>query len=142
MPPSPVRGLVIRHAFLWSHEQAAGRTEGQKDRPAVIVLTVKAGEMGGVRVGVVPITHTAPNDPAGAIELPDDVKRSLGLDALRQWVVLDEINRFIWPGFDLRDIPRTSADSYGMLPLGLFDEILRGVLARHRLRKAVLTDRD
>jgi hypothetical protein len=139
---TPVRGLVVRHAFLWSHEKSAGREEGSKDRPAVIVLLTKPDETAGLRVGVVPVTHTPPADPEGGIEVSDAVKRLLSLDNERQWIVFDEINRFVWPGYDLRKVPGTGADSYGMLPEVLFQEILNGILARHRAHKSIVIDRD
>lgn len=139
---TPVRGLVVRHAFLWSHEKAAGRQEGRKDRPAVIVLTVKEDDRGRIRVGVVPVTHTPPADPDGALEVPDDVKRQLGFDMARQWIVLDQLNRFVWPGYDLRRVPRTAASHYGMLPRQLFDTLLEAILTRHAARKLVTIDRD
>jgi hypothetical protein len=140
--PSPMRGLVVRHAFLWSHEKAAGRDEGSKDRPAVIVLLMPPNEAVGTRVGVVPVTHTPPMDPEGGLEVPDDVKRQLGLDMEPQWIVFDQINRFVWPGYDLRKVPRTGADNYGMLPESLFRQVLTGLLARHRARGSVIVDRD
>jgi hypothetical protein len=93
-------------------------------------------------VGVVPITHRSPAESAGGLELPPDLKRQLGLDVQPQWVIFDEINRFTWPGYDLRRVPRTNADSYGMSPEPLFQEILRGVLTRHRARKRTMIDRD
>lgn len=139
---SPVRGLVVRHAFLWSHEKAAGRDEGSKDRPAVIVLVIEPDESRGTLIGVVPVTHTPPADPEGGLEVPDDLKLQLGLDTSPQWIVFDEINRFVWPGYDLRKVPRTGADSYGMLPEALFQDVLKGLLARHRARKGVIMDRD
>ncbi len=88
------------------------------------------------------MTHTAPTDPDGALEVPNDAKRQLGLDMDPKWIVLDEINRFVWPGYDLRKVPRTHADSYGMLPEALFQDVLKGLLARHRARKSVIVDRD
>ena len=39
--PNPEPGLVISYAYLWHHEHQAGREEGQKDRPSVIVLAVE-----------------------------------------------------------------------------------------------------
>jgi hypothetical protein len=33
-----------------------------------------------------------------AVEIPAVVKRHLGLDEARSWIVVSEINRFIWPG--------------------------------------------
>jgi hypothetical protein len=142
-----VRGLVIRHAFLWSHEKATGKVEGSKvegskDRPAVVVLVVRSDDEMGTRVGVVPVTHTPSNDPEGGLLLSDDVKRQLGLDPHPQWIVFDEINRFVWPGYDLRKVPRTGADACGMLPESLFQAVLKGILARHRARRSVIMDRD
>jgi hypothetical protein len=60
------------------------------------------GGGGTAMVRVVPVTHSTPDDPNAAFELPRAVKRHLGLDAARSWVVLDEVNEFTWPGFDLR----------------------------------------
>jgi hypothetical protein len=140
--PAPIRGLVIRHAFLWSHEKAEGREEGSKDRPAIILLVMAANDGGDVLVGVVPVTHTKPEDPDGGLEIPADVRRRLGLDAEPQWVVFDEVNRFVWPGYDLRRVPRTDADSYGMLPQSLFDRVLKGVLDRHKAKKVTILDRN
>ncbi len=39
--PNPEPGLVISYAYLWHDEHRAGREEGQKDRPSVIVLAVE-----------------------------------------------------------------------------------------------------
>src|SRR5882724_7975187 len=39
--PTPEPGLVISYAYLWHQEHEAGREEGRKDRPSVIVLAVE-----------------------------------------------------------------------------------------------------
>jgi hypothetical protein len=39
--PNPEPGLVISYAYLWHGEHQAGREEGIKDRPSVIVLAVE-----------------------------------------------------------------------------------------------------
>jgi hypothetical protein len=53
------------------------------------------------------------------------VKRHLGLDAERSWVILDEVNEFGWPGFDLQPVPRAPGGfDYGFLPPRLFDQLL------------------
>jgi hypothetical protein len=140
--PSPVRGLVVRHAFLWSNEKAAGRDEGSKDRPAVIVLITAPDEARGIRIGVVPVTHTPPADPDGGLEMPESVKRQLGLEMDPQWIVLDEINRFVWPGYDLRKVPRPGTDTYGMLPEAVYQEVIKRLLARNRALKTIIVDRD
>jgi hypothetical protein len=100
--PNPVPGLVIRYSYLWHAEHALGREEGQKDRHCAIVAAIRLDPEGGTRVLVLPITHSAPELPEYAIELPPRVKAHLRLDADRSWVVLSESNEFVWPGPDLR----------------------------------------
>jgi hypothetical protein len=70
------------------------------------------------RVYMVPITHAAPRDAAEAAELPLPVKRHLGLDVERSWVVLTEANVFAWLRPDLWPLPGQGPDSvaYGHLP--------------------------
>ena len=123
--PEPRLGLVISYAYLWHHEHRAGREEGVKNRPCVIVLAVQHQVDGDIVVSVVPITHSPPDDPRAALEVPLAVKRHLGLDDDRSWIIVDEINQFAWPGFDLRPIP-PSLDrfAYGVLPPRLFERIL------------------
>lgn len=92
--PDPELGLVISYAYLWRREHLAGQREGRKDRPCVIVMALDRGPAGTI-VTVVPVTHAAPKDPSVAMELPQAVKRHLGLDEARSWVMLDESNRFV-----------------------------------------------
>jgi hypothetical protein len=61
-------------------------------------------EEGDIVVTVAAITHSLPARPQDASELPMDVKRRLRLDAQRSWVVCSELDRFVWPGPDLRPI--------------------------------------
>jgi hypothetical protein len=68
-------------------------------------------------VTVAPITHSPPSNTPDAMEIPLAVKRALGLDDERSWLILTEVNRFAWPGFDLRPIPgRPGEFAYGTLP--------------------------
>ena len=125
--PTPEPGLVISYAYLWHREQAAKRTEGAKDRPCVIVLKVERRD-DLVIVTVSPITHRQPSAGAAALELPAAVKRHLGLDSEKSWIVLDEINQFVWPGFDLRPIRgRNGRIDYGLLPPKLFARLVAGI---------------
>ena len=122
--PVPVPGMVIRYSYLWRDEYKKGRDEGVKDRPCAIV--VAAEPIGGRRtVVVVPVTHTPPSGSDYAIEIPTAVKRRLGLDGERSWVVVNEANRFVWPGPDLRPAKRGEAGSvvFGHLPLRMYEEI-------------------
>jgi hypothetical protein len=92
-----------------------------------------------VRVRVVPITH-APHHPDRAIEVPQKVKRHLGLDADASWIVLDEANEFVWPGVDLRPISRAKPGvwTYGVLPRELFEALqtrLRRIIDQRRVAR-------
>ena len=139
--PGPRPGLVIRYSFLWSAEADRGFVEGKKDRPcAIVVATTKDGQ-GDIQTIVAPITHSPPDDPATSLEIPAQVCRMLGLDAGRHWLRLDELNRFVWPGFDLRPRPNGRYD-YGMLPPGLFEQLRQGILALQRARKGRVVGRE
>ncbi len=128
--PAPEPGLVVRYAFLWREEAASGQEEGHKDRPCAIVVTTRADD-GDLVVTVVPVTHSPPADRDLALEIPAETKRRLGLDDQRSWIVLTDLNRFVWPGPDLR--PRLSGRpetvAYGHLPADLF-RVLRARLAQ------------
>jgi hypothetical protein len=140
--PTPEPGLVISYAYLWHHERKAGRVEGRKDRPSVIVLAVERPANDTTVVVVLPITHTQPADPAAAIEIPGAVKHHLGLDHERSWIVVAEGNEFDWPGYDLRKIGRSDRYDYGFLPPRFFRQVIKTFTAWHRTRKVVLTSRD
>jgi len=141
--PEPECGLVISYSYLWKHESDAGQSEGVKDRPCAIVLAVGAKDHAVKMVTVAPITHTPPRDPALAIEIPPRVKLHLGLDAERSWIVLDEFNEFVWPGFDLRSVPgKPSCYDYGFLPPALFAKIVERILELRRSGRAVSSPRD
>lgn len=64
-----------------------------------------------VRVTVAAVTHTQPHADTIALEMPPKVKQHLGLDDARSWIVLDEVNQFDWPGFDLRPVPKRSSNN-------------------------------
>jgi hypothetical protein len=140
--PAPRPGLVIRYSFLWSHEADAGAEEAAKDRPCAIVVAARSDENGDIRTIVAPITQTPPEDPADSIEIPPDVCRRLNLDSGRHWLRFDELNRFAWPGYDLRPIPQRPGEyAYGMLPPGLFEALRQGVLARQQARQLSIQQR-
>ena len=122
--PDPQPGLVIGYAYLWRRERLAGQEEGLKDRPCAIVLARRQVD-GDTVVLVAPITHSLPTAPDLAVELPAATKRRLCLDDRRSWVMVGELNRFIWPGPDLRPMARSEAGrfDYGFLPPKLFRQI-------------------
>src|SRR3954453_14662547 len=75
----PETADVISYSYLWAHEAAAGEESGRKDRPVVGVIA-RGERSGGIGLLVAPITHTAPERPDDAIEIPANVKQQLGLD--------------------------------------------------------------
>ena len=77
------------------------------------------------------------------MEIPPAICRALGLDAGRHWLRMDELNRFTWPGFDLRAIPgRAGEYAYGMLPHGLFEQLRQGILALQVAKQTRVQSRD
>ena len=137
--PTPEPGLVISYSYLWHRKHQAGRDEGQKDSPSVTVLTVERTASDTTLVVVLPITHSEPADPASAVEIPAIVKRHLGLNDARSWIVVAEGNEFEWPGYDIRKIGRSNRYDYGFLPPRFFKQVIEAFAAWHRLRKAILT---
>lgn len=92
--------MVISYAYLWRYEHQAGKQEGRKHRPAVIVLAIEKQDETKI-VTVAPITHGEPRDLSNCVEIPQRVKQQLGLDHKKSWVILSEVNQFAWPGYDL-----------------------------------------
>jgi hypothetical protein len=137
--PTPEPGLVLNYAYLWHDEHRAGREEGRKDRPSVIVLCVEIND--ATIVTVLPITHAAPVDSRAAIEIPLPVKKHLGLDDARSWIVIAEGNEFVWPGYDLRKAPNRDAYEFGFLPPRLFDQVRDAFIAFHKAGQARTTSR-
>ena len=123
--PKPSPGLVIRYSYLWHSEFLAGRDEGIKDRPSAIIATMRIGDDGETRVLVLPVTHSAPLSGVAVLEIPRTIKRTLGLDAERSWIVLAEWNEFTWPGPDLRPVPgdEDGKIAYGSLSPGFFNRV-------------------
>jgi hypothetical protein len=121
--PAPVSGLVIRYSYLWHSEHERGQEEGAKDRPCAVILVTKQSD-GDEIVTVLPVTHTPPQNPALALEIPALTKLRLGLDSERSWVVLTEANRFIWPGPDLRRAGgKLDSVVHGLLPRAFFHQL-------------------
>jgi mRNA-degrading endonuclease toxin of MazEF toxin-antitoxin module len=90
----PQVGQIVDHHFLWTEEQAAGRVEGSKPRPCLIIA-VEQRKRAAPRVTVLPVTSRSPRAGTTAIAVPDDVKVRIGLARARPaWVVIDDANIF------------------------------------------------
>lgn len=130
---TPEPADVLSYAYLWADEADKGQEEGLKDRPVVVVV---AREIVGDRIQllVAPVTHRQPEEGQG-IEMPPPVRRHLGLDTERSWIITDELNRFIWPGPDIRVARGADDPFYGAIPAKLFEAMRSAILANaERLR--------
>ena len=125
--PAPAIGLVIRHAYLWWNEARTGREEGRKDRPCVIVH-LRVNEHRELETYICPVTHSPPEAPEKAIEISKATKTRLRLDDKRSWIITTEVNRFIWPGLDLRP-PPGGGYAYGLLPGAMTRDLVAQVKA-------------
>ncbi len=90
----------------------------------VVLAIEEAGDR--LRVLVAPVTHSVPDTPATAIEMPANVKRDLGLDRERSWIMTGEVNSFRWPGPDARVLD-DGTPYYGAIPDWLFVRVQQSV---------------
>lgn len=125
--PPPRRGSVIHYAYLWASEEQRGREEARKDRLVLVLALSVIQANGATEVLVVAITHRPPANEADAVVLPAAIKRQLGLDASPSWIVTTEANAFLWPGPDLRPVPRRKPATvvYGEIPDALLRKVAR-----------------
>jgi hypothetical protein len=135
----PHAGQVINYSYLWRNEADEGREEGRKNRPCAVVLAQEAG-----RVVLAPITHSPPQAGSTAIEIPQQIKRQLGLDNETSWIVTSEVNAFSWPGYDLVPINRSNPGEivFGTLPASLTKLILKRIKANALAKRLDHIDRD
>lgn len=136
--PLPQSGQVVRYAYLCWNESRVGHEHGAKDRPCGVVLT-RVTKAGDTVAYILPITHSPPLEGEDGIEIPPATKRRLGLDAERSWIITTELNRFSWPGPDIR--PTASGEYlYGYLPEKLMRLVLNqvGKHARDKQLKTVI----
>ncbi len=97
---------------------------------------------GDLQAVVAPITHSPPNNRNDSIEIPASICRSLGLDDGPHWLRCDELNRFVWPGYDLRARPdKPGTYDYGLLPQALFEQLRTAIVKRQRERAGKMISR-
>jgi len=108
-------GHVLRYVYLFKSDAAAGRDEGVKERPVVVLHVDHTSH----RVYVLPVTTKGDGKP-GAIPLPAEVASACGL-APQSCILVTEYNHFKWLGFDIRPV----AEGYiaGRLPPGFTAKI-------------------
>ncbi len=134
--PPPEPGLVFRYDYLWTREARTGRTTG-KERPACIAVAADSTAEPSLVI-VLPITHSAPTGDAVGVEIPAAVRRALGLDSERCWIVVTEANVDEWPNAGIALVPRSRKSfAYGFLPPDLYSVVKAMTLKHLDLRRAV-----
>lgn len=90
----------------------------------MVVLATRKQEH-GTEIVVAPVTTKPPRQGTAAVEMPERVRRHLGLGNERCSIVVDEVNRFTWPGPDIRAVRRQGEPSpfYGKIPAKLFEQV-------------------
>lgn len=137
---TPEPADVLSYSYLWAREAAKGEESGRKDRPVVVVVAAIArGDQ--TQLLVAPVTHKPPEREGDAIEIPLNVRKQLGLDRDESWVVVTELNRFIWPGPDIRIAPRQESPIYDAIPDWLFFEVRDAVIGHNREGGLTITKR-
>lgn len=131
---------MISYSYLWAREAGQGEESGRKDRPVVVVVA-REERLGGTAMLVAPVTHSSPSRAADAVEIPPNVKKQLGLDTDRSWIVLTEVNRFIWPGPDVRPAPGSESPFYDAVPDWLFERVRKGMLTHAEAGRLKVTKR-
>ncbi len=84
---------------------------------------------------VAPITHS-PAKPGEGIAVSQSVKRHLGLDDEPSWIIVTELNRFLWPGPDIRKAPGGDTPLYSAMPAKLFEQV-RQAISNHAMASRV-----
>lgn len=139
----PERGSVIHYGYLWADENAAGREEGRKDRPALVLALSPVQADGTIEIMVLAVTHSPPAEQADATVFPIAIKRRMGLDDEPSWIVTTEANAFVWPGPDIRPIPGPAPPKfvYGRIPDGLLRQVARSFLMNRAKQRSRLVPR-
>lgn len=90
-----------------------------------------------------PITSRPPEKSTG-IDLPIEIKRQLGLDERKSWVIASNLNKFTWPGFDVRSVPGRNPSTYlyGRIPAGFLLQVRSTLAGLVRKNLVFSLDRD
>lgn len=122
--PPPRPGDILNYVYLFSTDAAAGRDEGVKERPVIVL----AADASGIVVAPITTKGEVPDSDTDAI--PEVVATAMGLPRPQEsYVVLNEANEFDWRGHDVIDL-KSGGFLYGRTPPGYFAKIIRAIQAR------------
>lgn len=106
-----------------------------------MVVVARIDQAADTLILAAPVTHAAPPNDAEAIEIPANVRKQLGLDRDQSWIMVNELNRFIWPGPDIRPAPGRETPLYDALPDWLFERVREGILRQNSSGRLKVTKR-
>jgi hypothetical protein len=122
--PPPRPGDILNYVYLFSTDAAAGRDEGVKERPVIVLAADASG------IVVAPITTKGEIPDSDTDAIPEVVATAMGLPRPQEsYVVLNEANEFDWRGHDVIDL-KSGGFLYGRTPPGYFAKIIRAIQAR------------
>ena len=75
------------------------------------------------------------------MEIPLQTKKRLRLDDEKSWIITTEVNRFIWPGPDIRPVPG-GGGAYGLLPANMTRDLVRQIRKNANDRALLVVGRD
>ena len=142
-PPEPQPGLVIRYAYLWRDEARQGREEGTKDRPCVMILSVR--DRGGASiVTVAPVTHSPPPASGRAVEIPPPPSSASASTTCPPGSLPTISTSSSGPAPDIRPVPGRPRGSfaYGFIPAGLYQAVRLAIIGHVRAHAVQPVRRD
>lgn len=92
MTDRPLPGDVWAYPYLWARQASQGETEGRKDRPVAVAVSLCRRD-GLHAVYLLAVTSQPPAPDRPAVEIPETEKRRANLSVDKQlWIMLDEYN--------------------------------------------------
>ena len=134
--PDPEPGLVFRYDYLWLRESRKGK-DASKERPACLAVATDSAIEPRLVV-ILPITHSVPAGETIGIEIPVNIRRHLGLDDQRCWIIVSESNIDTWPNPGISPVRgKTGTFAHGILPAAFFAAVKERMLRHMDVRRSV-----
>ena len=96
MNDTPCAGEVWDYPYLWAWQDARDETEGRKNRPSAVVVTLRRHD-GRTAIYLLAVTSKMPGNGRAVLEIPETERHRAGLSRdKRLWVVLDEFNSDVY----------------------------------------------
>ena len=87
----PPNGSVIRYSYLWKWQRDNNETEGRKERPVCLTLSLRHGEQ--TALILLAISGTPPRSDQTTLAIPELERRRAGLSAWKDaWITVSEFN--------------------------------------------------